>query len=423
MSTGIGQSVLRKEDLRLLTGKGVLSDDVNLPGQAYGVFVRSPHAHAHIRSIDTANALAQPGVIAVLTGRDLLADGLQPLLHKPAAVGPANPKISSRDGSPAFSAPQYALAIDKVRHVGEALAIVIGDTLAAAKDGAECVDVTYEALPSVTATRTAAAADAPRVWEEAQSNVCLDGEIGDPQATAAAFARAAHVVKLDTWVQRVTGVTMEPRAAVGAYDAATQRCTLHAGSGGAVRLKQDLAAALGVPKDAVRVLMQDVGGIFGSRGMIYPEFIAVAWAARRAARPVKWTCERHESFVSDFQGRDLAATAELALDERGTFLAMRGSNIGNAGAHTTSFAPVMRGVAIMSSIYRMPTVHFRVRPVVSNTASTRAYRSSGRPEVLFVAERLIDIAARQCNFDRVELRRRNLLTKAELPYTNPFGLT
>ena len=421
--TRIGQPVPRKEDLRLITGKGVFSDDVNLPGQAYAVFVRTPHAHARICSINTGRALAQPGVIAVLTGRDLLADGLQPLIHKPAAVGPANPKIPNRDGSPAFSAPQYALAIDRVRHVGEALAIVIADTLAAAKDCAEAVDVEYEVLPAVTATRAAAEADAPRVWDEALSNVCLDGDIGHAETTAAAFARAAHVVKLDTWVQRVAGVTMEPRAAVGVYNTATQRYTLHAGSGGAVRLKQDLAITLGVPAESVRVLMQDVGGNFGTRGAIYSEFIAVAWAARRAGRPVKWTCERHESFATDYQGRDMVSAIELALDEHGKFLAMRGSNIGNAGAHTTSFAPVMRGVAIMSSIYRVPTVHFRVRPVVSNTAPTRAYRSSGRPEVMFVAERIIDIAARECNFDRVELRRRNLLTAAELPYTNPFGLT
>ena len=422
-STRIGQPVRRKEDLRLLTGKGCFSDDVNLPGQAYAVFVRSPHAHARIRSIDTVRALAQPGVVTILTGRDLLADGLKPLPHKPDSLIPANPQIPNRGGSPAFSAPQYALAIDKVRHVGEPLAVVVANTLAAAKDGAECVHVNYEILPAVTATRAAAGADAPRVWDEARSNVCLDGDIGDAQATAAAFARAAHVVKLETWVQQVTGVTMEPRAAVGVYDAATQRYTLHAGSGGAVRLKKDLAATLGVPEQGVRVLMQDVGGNFGTRGMIYPEFVAVAWAARRAGRPVKWTCERSESFVSDFQGRDLASTVELALDERGTFLALRGSHIGNAGAHTTSFAPVKRGIAIMSNIYRMPAAHFRARAVVSNTAPTRAYRSSGRPEVMFVIERLIDIAARECNFDRLELRRRNLLTQAELPYANPFGLT
>ena len=421
--TSIGKPVRRKEDMRLLTGAGSFTDDVNLPDQAYAIFVRSPHAHARIRNLDVGRALAQPGVIAVLSGRDLLADGLKPLPHQPMLLPPGDPQLLNRDGTPEFTAPQYALAIDRVRHVGEPLAIVIAHTMAAAKDGAESVDVDYEVLPSVSATRDAAAPDAPRVWDEARSNVCLDAETGDAIATTKAFDGAAHVVKLETWVQRVTGVTLEPRSALGQYDAVTQRYTLYAGSGGAVKLKQDLAATLGVSSDAVRVLMRDVGGNFGTRGMIYPEFVALAWAAQRVGRPVKWTCERHESFASDFQGRDLAVSVELALDEHGTFLAMRGSNIGNAGAHTTSFAPVKRGIAIMSSIYRMPAVHFRARAVVSNTAPTRAYRSSGRPEVMFVTERLIDIAARQCHFDRLDLRRRNLLTQDELPHTNPFGLT
>jgi aerobic carbon-monoxide dehydrogenase large subunit len=300
--------------------------------------------------------------------------------------------------------------------------VVIARTVDIAKDGAEQIDVDYEILPSVTGTLAAARPDAPRLWDEASSNVCLDAELGAKDATAAAFARATHVAKLDTWVHRVTGVPMEPRAAVGEYDAATQRYTLHAGNGGAVRLKQDLALVLGVPAESVRVVIGDVGGNFGTRGMIYPEFVVVAWAARRVGRPVKWTCERNEAFVSDYQGRDLAVTAELALDADGNFLAMRGSNIGNAGGHTGSFTPLQKGVEIMSSIYRMPAAHFRARAVVSNTTPTRPYRSSGRPEVMFVMERLIDLAAREHGFDRVELRRRNLLTQAELPYTNPFGM-
>jgi aerobic carbon-monoxide dehydrogenase large subunit len=251
----------------------------------------------------------------------------------------------------------------------------------------------------------------------------MDAEVGDAGATTAAFARAKHVVRLETWAQRVTGVPLEPRAAVAEYDPASRRYTLHAGSGGAVRLKHDLAKVLGVPDEAVRVIMGDVGGNFGTRGEIYPEFILVAWAARRAGRPVKWTCERHEAFLCDYQGRDLAVTAELALDEQGTFLAMRGSNIGNAGAHTVSYAPLKKGLGIMSSIYRVPQAHFRARAVVSNTMSTRPYRSAGRPEVMYVMERLVDLAARQCGFDRIELRRRNLLTEAELPYTNQFHMT
>jgi carbon-monoxide dehydrogenase large subunit len=335
---------------------------------------------------------------------------------------PAEPRLANRDGSPIFEGPHYPLAHDKARHVGEAIAVVIARTVDIAKDGAEQVDVDYEILPAVTATVAAAQPDAPRLWDEASSNVCLDAEVGAKDATAAAFAGAKHVAKLDTWVQRVTGVPMEPRAAVCEYDAATQRYTLHAGSGGAVRLKRDLATMLNVPAQSVRVVIGDVGGNFGTRGMIYPEFALVAWAARRLGRPVKWTCERNEAFVSDYQGRDLAVTAELALDADGNFLAMRGSNVSNVGSHPTNFGPLKKGVEIMSSIYRMPAAHFRARAVMSNTTPTRPYRSAGRPEVMFVMERLIDLAAREHGFDRVELRRRNLLTAAELPYTNPFGM-
>lgn len=421
-SFGIGQPVRRKEDLRLITGRGCFSDDVNLPGQVYAVMVRSPHAHARILSTDIGKALAVPGVLAVLTGRDMLADGLKPIPHKPFALHPADITLVNRDGSPVFAAPHYPLAPDKARYVGEAVAMVIAETVAAAKDAVELVDVDYEVLPAVTDTVAAAQPDAPRVWDEGSSNVCLDAEAGDRGATEAGFARAAHIVKFETRVQRVTGVPMEPRAAVCAHDAATRQYTLHAGSSGAVRLKDDLATMLNVPAETVRVVMRDVGGHFGTRGMIYPEFALVAWAARRVGRPVKWTCERHEAFVSDYQGRDLAVEAELALDADGNFLAMRGSNIGNAGAHTGNFSPLQKGVEIMSSIYRVPAAHFRARAVLSNTAPTRPYRSAGRPEVMFVMERLIDLAARQCGFDRVEIRRRNLLTEAELPHTNPFGM-
>jgi aerobic carbon-monoxide dehydrogenase large subunit len=240
--------------------------------------------------------------------------------------------------------------------------------------------------------------------------------------TTAAFARAAHVARFETWVQRITGVPMEPRGALAAFDEASGRVTLYAGNGGAVRLKNDLAIILDLPPEKVRVLMGDVGGNFGTRGMIYPEFALVAWAARRLRRPVKWVIERHESFLSDYQARDLVVEAELALDEKGRFLAMRGSNIGNLGAHTTNFAMVQKGVQMMSSIYRMPAAHFRARATLSNTSPTRPYRSAGRPEVIFVMERLIDLAARDFGFDRVAIRRRNLVTEKEMPYKNPFGV-
>jgi len=420
--TGIGQPVRRKEDRRLITGKGRFSDDFNLPGQTHAVMLRSPHAHARIKSIDIGPAMDVPGVIAVLTGRDLLADGINPIPHTPLLAHPAEIQPVNTDGTPMFTAPHYPLAIDKVRYVGEALAVVVATSVAAAKDGAEQVVVDYEPLPAVTDTAAAAEPDAPRLWDEAKSNVCLDAELGDRAKTEEAFARAAHVVKFKTWVQRITGVPMEPRAAVAEYNPETKRYTLYAGSGGAVRLKNDLATVLGVPSDSVRAIMYDVGGNFGTRGMIYPEFCTVAWAARRVGRPVKWLCERHEAFMCDYQGRDLAVEAELALDAEGNFLAMRGSNIGNAGAHTTNFSPLQKGVEIMSSIYRMPTACFRARAVLSNTSPTRPYRSAGRPEVMYVMERLIDLACRDFGFDRVEIRRRNLLTPEELPYRNPFGM-
>ena len=437
---------------------------------------------ARIRAIDIAAAMTVPGVIAVLTGRDFQDDGKRPIPHKVWSQHPA--EIMLRERVETFTAPHYPLPSDKVRFVGEAVAMVIAETLAAAKDGAEAVAVDYEPLSAVTDTLEAADPGAPRLFEDAASNVVVDAELGDAAATAAAFARAAHVVKFTTWVQRITGVPMEPRAAVceydpdserytlyagsggawrlkddlatirrqpdssrmimrsraapvrkggeivleppGAavceYDPESERYTLYAGSGGAWRLKDDLATILAVPADAVRVIMREVGGNFGTRGMIYPEFALVAWAAGRIGLPVKWTADRHEAFLCDYQARDLAVTAELALDAAGNFLAMRGSNLSNAGAHTTNYSPLQKGVEIVTTIYRVPAAHFRARAVVSNTSPTRPYRSAGRPEVMYVMERLIDLACRDYGFDRVEIRRRNLVGEHEFPYRNAFGM-
>ena len=418
-SSGIGRPVRRREDLRLVRGAGRYAADENLRGQVYAVMLRSPHAHARIRSIKKDGALAVPGVLAVLTGADFAADGLQPIPHKVWSQHPAEIQLNPPD---VFTAPHYPLPTDKVRFAGEAVAIIVADTVNAAKDGAEAVEIDYETLPAVVETRAAARQDAPRVHETARSNVCFDAGLGDAAATDAAFARAAHVTRFETWVRRVTGVPMEPRAALAAFDPATGRYTLYAGNGGAVRLKDDLATILGVSSDKVHVLMGDVGGNFGTRGMIYAEFALVAWAARKVGRPVKWIIERHESFLSDYQARDLAVEAELALDAKGNFLAMRGSNLGNLGGHTTNYSMVQKGVQMMSSIYRLPAAHFRARATLSNTSPTRPYRSAGRPEVIFVVERLIDLAAHECGFDRVALRRRNLVKPKELPYKNPFGM-
>src|ERR1700733_777451 len=422
VSNGIGQPVRRREDLRLLTGRGRYSDDISVPGQAYAVMVRSPHAHALIGSIDVAAAMRSSGVLTVLTGRDMLADGLKPIPHAVSTRNPVDIKLSNADGSPSFIPPHYPIAADEVRHVGDIVAMVVATSCAAAKDAAELVLVDYTELPAVVHSRQAVAADAPHAWSDAASNLCLDAKVGDAGAADAAFAAAAHVVRFSSSVQRIAGVTMEPRAAIGEYDAATGRYTLHAGAGGAVRPRHDTAVVLGVADEDVRMVMHDVGGNFGTRGASNPDFALVCWAARRVGRAVKWTCERSEAFLCDYQARDLTADAELALDAQGNFLALRGDNMVNNGAYAIAYGPLQKGVEIMSSIYHIPAVHFRARAVLTNTAMTRPYRSSGRPEAMFVMERLIDLAACQCNFDRIELRRRNLVPPSAMPYRNPFGM-
>jgi carbon-monoxide dehydrogenase large subunit len=420
--SGIGQPVPRREDIRLLTGGGCYSDDVSLPGQAYAAMLRSPYAHAAIRRIDAGRALALPGVLTVLTGADLVAEGLPSQADNLFAVHPADLPLDFPGGKPAFSPKRYVLAVGKVRFVGEPVAVVIATTVAAARDGAEAIEVDWQPLPAVTDAMRAAETREALVWEEHGSNLCVEAETGDRSATDAAFAKAAHVVRLATHIKRVTGVPMEPRAVVADYDAGRGHYTVHAGNGGAVRMKHDIAAMLAVSPDQVRAVMGDVGGNFGTRGQIYPEFMLVAWAARRIGRPVKWTAERSESFLTDFQARDLYVTAELALDRDGTFLALRGTNLSNGGANIVSMAPLQKGVLIASSIYRMPSAHFHARGVLTNTMATRSYRSAGRPETMYVMERLIDLACRRHGFDRVAIRRHNLITQAELPYRNPFGM-
>jgi carbon-monoxide dehydrogenase large subunit len=417
---GIGKPVLRQEDSRLLTGGGCYSDDVNLPGQAYTCFVRSPHAHARIVRVDTAAALAAPGVIAVLTGRDAATDGVKPITHTPVPANPHEEVIRSRDVL--FVAPHPPMPADRARFVGAIVAMVVADTPAAARDAAERVVVDWEPLPAVTGSLAAVAPDAPIIWGEANSNVCVDTKAGDPAAVERAFARAAHVVRFETWVQRVTGVPMEPRAAVGVWDAASGRYTVHAGAGGLGRTQTGVAGALGVPESAVRVTAREVGGNFGTRNSCYAEFVLVAWAARRLGRPVKWTGERREAFMADYGGRDLAVRAELALDADGTFLGFRSANTSNVGAHAVSFNPLNKGMAIATTVYHVPAVSMHGRAVVTNTSPTTPYRSAGRPEVMFVIERLIDLAARRHGFDRVELRRRNLVPSSAMPYRNGFGV-
>jgi len=420
---GIGSSPRRREDHRLVTGAGSFGDDFALPGQTFATIVRSPHAHAIVRRIETKRAGGLPGVRAVLTAADYLADGLKPLIHSPFTVSPPDITLRNRDGKAVFIAPHYPLAHDRVRFVGEGVALVVAETLAAAREAAEFLEVEYEPLPASADGVDAAKPEALRIWPQMESNVALDAEVGDAAATNAAFERAAHVVRLETKVPRVTGVTMEVRTALARYEPASGGITLYAGGGGVVRPKMDLAHMLGLEPAKIRVVAKDVGGNFGTRNNSYPEFVLVAWAARRLGRPVKWSGERTESFLSDYHGRDLTVSAELALDSSGKFLALRASNISNIGAYAISFVPLTKGTELMSSIYHIPTAAVRARAVYSNSSPTIPYRSAGRPEVMFVIERLIDHAAQTCGFDRLALRRMNLIPPHALPYVNPFGMT
>ena len=429
---GIGQPVRRKEDSRLIVGRGRYSDDHNLPNQVYAAFTRSPHAHAAINAIDISEARDMPGVVAVFTGEDLLADGVKPLpsdfaMHGTVEMMRALPDVIlvNSKGVPLleYDSPYPLLAQGRVRFVGESVAAVLAETPYQAADAAERIYVDYDPLPSATATPTVADKDAAVVWEGAASNQCFDCPIGDKQATEAAFARAAHVVRLNTWIQRVTGVPMEARSVTGHYDPETGRYLVYAGSGGVVRQKREIAGVLGVPEDKVRVVAEDIGGNFGTKNSIFPEFPFAAWASKKVGRPVKWTANRSEAFVSDHQGRDLLSHMELALDANGTFLAMRGSNCSNLGAYASSFIPLRKGIGILSGVYKVPVAYVHAQAVVSNTPATIPYRSAGRPEAMFILERLIDMAADKTGIDPIELRRRNFIAPEELPYTNPTGVT
>lgn len=416
----IGQPLPRKEDERLLRGEGRFSDDVNVAGQAYAVIVRSPYPHARIRGIDKRAALALPGVLAVLAGADAAADGLAAIDHSPVPSTRYDMKLTAPGGGPIFVGPHLPLPADKVRHVGEAVALVVAETLDQAKDGAEAVAVAYEELPWTVDVRAALAPGAAAVWDEVPGNLFVDTWFGDRAATDRAFAEAAHVVRMRTHLQRVTATAIEPRAAL-AVPEADGRLTLHAGSGGAVRQKRELAAVLGIAPERLRVVANDVGGNFGSRNRTYVEFALVLWAARRLGRPVKYTAERGESLLTDYQGRDLLTSVELALAADGRFLAMRADNVSNAGARCVSLSPLGKGAGLITGSYHIPAASLRARAVFTNTMPTQAYRSSGRPEVTCAIERLVDRAALAMGMDRVALRRMNLVRPEMMPYQNAVG--
>ncbi len=418
----VGQPLPRREDYRLVTGRGRFTDDFNAEGQAHAAIVRSPYPHALIKRIDASAALAMPGVLAVYTGEDCKADGLKPIPHSPVPSTRSDLRLTAPDGGAVFVGPHAVLPTDRVRHVGAPVAMVVAETREQAAAAAENVWVDYEPLASVAESSAAVASGAPILWDDVPDNICVDTQFGDAAATDAAFTSAAHVIAMEFPIQRVTGVPLEPRAALGQFDAATGRYTLNAGSNGAVRHKQQIAAALAEDPEKLRILCFDVGGNFGTKNRVYAEFCLVLWAAKKLGRPVKFLATRSESFLSDYQGRDLRTRVELALASDGTFLGFRASNLSNVGAWIVSLSPLGKGAALVTGGYRMPVAHVRAWAAFTNTVPTQAYRSSGRPEVAHALERLIDTAARDFGFDRIELRRKNLVTTQEMPYTNPLGI-
>jgi carbon-monoxide dehydrogenase large subunit len=407
----IGQSVRRLEDPRLIQGFGRYSDDVNLPRQAYAVVVRSPHAHARIRSMDTSAARGAPGVLAVLTGADWAAAGLGDM--------PTDKSRKRRDGSPAIATPRPALIRDRVRHVGDPFALVVAETQEQAVDAAELVAVDYEPLPALAATAEVTRPGAPAVWEAAPDNVAFVWEAGNRDAVARGFAGAAHVTRLEFVVTRVAAAPLEPRAAVGEWDRRAGRYTLHTGIQAPHGLRQLLAdQVFRIPQSHMRVITGEVGGSFGMRSGAYPEHALVLWAAKRLGRPVKWTSDRREGFVTDEHGRDNVSTAELALDAQGKFLALRVAITLNIGAYITprSAGPGTNNVGGLAGTYTTPAIHVQTTGVFSNTTPTGPYRGAGRPEATYAIERIIDVAAHELGIDPIELRRRNLIPSSAMPF-------
>jgi carbon-monoxide dehydrogenase large subunit len=416
---GSGKDTLRSEDPPLVTGQGRFTDDLKVPGQAHACFVRAAVAHAAIRRVDVSAAKKMPGVLGVFTARDLEADGLGPI--PPIAIA------NGRDGKPMNVAPIPVLASDRMRYAGEPVAIVVAETFAQAQDAAEKVSVESEDLPAVSDAESAVAKGAPQLWPQAPGNIALDWADGDEQAVDAAFAKAAHVERVRLADTRLAPSAMEPRAAIGEWDAKAERYVLTASTQGVAVVRKLLAEGVfKVPLQKVRVLTHDVGGGFGMKTQTYSEYPALLYAARKLGRPVRWCATRLESFLTDSHGRDGVLEGELALDARGKFLGLRMRTLVGLGACTTQFAAIF-GTAntknCLSSVYRIPAIHIAVKLVLTNAAPLGPYRGAGRPEAIYLIERLIDGAARAMGIDRVTLRRRNFIAPKAMPYKTVNGPT
>ena len=415
--TGIGSSLKRKEDLRFLTGKGRYTDDLNRHGQVYAYFLRSPLPHAKINGIDTSAAASAPGVVAVYTGKDMENDGVGSL--------PCGWVVTDRNGEPHKAPPHFPLARDKVRYVGDHVAVVIANSYVAAKDAAELIEVDYQELPHNV--ETAKALGAEQIHDDAPGNLCYDWELGDEAAIDEALSKAHHVTKFDLVNNRLIPNAMEPRAAIGEYDEGTEEYTLYTTSQNPHVARLVLCAfVLNLSEAKLRVIAPDVGGGFGSKIFIYAEETVCTWAAKKVGRPVKWTAERNESFLADAHGRDHVTSAQLGLDENGKFVALKVETTASMGAYLSTFAscvPTYLYATLLAGQYTTPQIYANVKAVFTNTAPVDAYRGAGRPEATYVVERIVEVAARETGIDPAELRKRNFVAPDAFPYQTPVALT
>jgi len=416
-ATGIGAAVRRKEDQRFVTGKGHYTDDVNRPGQCHAYFLRSPHAHARIKSVETKAAAAMPGVLAVLTGAELAADKIGNLI--------CGWMITSKDGSQMKMAPHPAIAHGKANYVGDAVAVVVAETLAEAKDAGEKVNVEYELLPALADPAKAQSESAPQIHEVAARNTIYQWHLGDAKAAEAAFKSARHVTRLDFINNRLVPNAIEPRAAIGEYDAGSGSLTLWNTTQNPHVARLVMSAFVGLaPEHKLRVIAPDVGGGFGSKIFIYPEEVVCLWAARKIGRPVKWVAERSEAFLTDAHGRDHVTHAEMAFDAQGKVTALRVKTIANLGAYMSTFSssvPTYLYGTLLSGQYEIPAIYCEVDAVYTNTVPVDAYRGAGRPEATFVVERLIEVGGREMGIDPTDLRKKNFIKK--FPYQTPVIMT